>query len=72
MEAVLRKVDGEQEKDLPQHPSLPRSSQGGETDSALRQCIALGDIGTCMASAEMSAYVSYVHVYVRRKEKFVD
>lgn len=41
----------------------PPSHQGGETDSALRQCIALGNIGTCMESAEMSAYVFYVHVY---------
>lgn len=42
----------------------PPSPQGGEPDSALRQRIALGNIGTCMASAEMSAYVSCVHVCV--------
>lgn len=63
MEAVLtlRTADGE-DKTRRVFNKTPPPPQGGETDSALRQCIALGNIGTCMESAEMSAYVSYVCV----------
>lgn len=56
MKAVLtlRTADGEDKECLTLSPPPP---QGGETDSTLRQCIALGNIGTCMESAEMSAWV---------------
>lgn len=38
--------------------SPPPPGRGGAGhDSTLRQCIALGNVGTCMETAEISAYV---------------
>lgn len=48
--------------------SPPSPARGGAGhDSTLRQCIALGNVGTCMETADISAYVhkfeSYTDVY---------
>lgn len=58
--------------------SPPPPARGGAGhDSTLRQCIALGNVGTCMETAEISAYVhkfqSYTDVYkdVRVKQVIV-
>lgn len=56
--------------------SPPPPARGGAGhDSTLRQCIALGNVGTCMETAEISAYVhkfqSYTDVYKEMRVKQV-
>lgn len=57
--------------------SPPSPARGGAGhDSTLRQCIALGNVGTCMETAEISAYLhkfeSYTDVYKEMRVKQVN
>lgn len=41
----------------------PPARGGAGHDSTLRQCIALGNVGTCMETAAISAYVQKFQSY---------
>lgn len=53
--------------------SPPSPGRGGAGhDSTLRQCIALGNVGTCMETAETSAYVHKFKSYKEMRVKQVN